>query len=92
MYDGNMGRTAKDFDETQLRDVAGMTELMRVHEREIRKIAEKRTIAARRHQERGVTYDQLANAMGLSGVAVYKLLRGREGSIRARRAKEEQEK
>lgn len=86
MYDGSMTKRNENFDEASLRDVAGMTELMRVREREVRAIAEKRTAAARRHQEAGVTYRQLATAMNLTEVAVYKLLCGRDGSIRERKA------
>lgn len=80
------GMTDKvQFDENELRDIAGYTELMRVKEKELAIIADKRTAAARRHQSRGVSYDQMGAAMKLSGVAVYKILRGRDGRIRDRK-------
>lgn len=69
----------------ELRDVAGLTELMRVKERELKVLSVRRTEAARRHHARGFTYEQLGDAMNLSGVAVYKILRGKDGRIRDRK-------
>ena len=86
-----MATKKQHVDEGELRDVVGLTELMRIKEKELKMLSEKRTKAARRHQENGVTYEQLGHAMNLSGVAVYKILKGKEGRIRDRKAKERAE-
>ncbi|ASR83969.1 HTH DNA binding domain protein [Arthrobacter phage Shrooms] len=60
------------------------TELLRRKEREIEVLSHQRHLAARRHHDAGATYPQLAEAMNVSEVAVYKMLRGRNKTIAER--------
>ncbi|ALY10257.1 HTH DNA binding domain protein [Arthrobacter phage Salgado] len=71
--------TAHDFS-----DVVQYTELLRRKEREIEVLSHQRHLAARRHHDAGATYPQLAEAMNVSEVAVYKMLKGRNKSIAER--------
>ncbi|ASR84185.1 HTH DNA binding domain protein [Arthrobacter phage Wheelbite] len=71
--------TAHDFS-----DVVQYTELLRRKEREIEVLSHQRHLAARRHHDNGATYPQLADAMNVSEVAVYKMLKGRNKSIAER--------
>lgn len=74
-----------------LRDVATMTQMIRHKERERKNLVERRAIAARKHKENGVTYAELGEAMNLSEMGVYKVLRAKDGPIRARKAKDKLE-
>lgn len=68
--------------DADLRDVAALSAAMRNKEQELSALSDRRAAAAARHQQRGVTYAQLAKAMGVSEVAVYKALRRFTGGPR----------
>lgn len=68
-------------------DVVQLTEILRRKEREIELLSKRRSAAAVKHQERGAKYRELAEAMDVSEVAVYKMLRGKNKSITARKGK-----
>lgn len=66
--------------DSELRGIASLTALMRHKEQELADIAERRRLecirlAAGEHGRQKVTYARLAKAMGISDVAVYKILR-----------------
>lgn len=66
--------------DTELRSIASLTALMRHKEQELADIAERRRIecvrlAAGSDERAKVTYARLAKAMGISDVAVYKILK-----------------
>jgi DNA-directed RNA polymerase specialized sigma24 family protein len=68
-------------------DVVQLTEMLRRKEREIELLSQRRSAAAVKHQERGAKYAQLAEAMNVSEVAVYKMLRGKNKTISARKGR-----
>lgn len=57
-----------------LRDVATLTAELRHIEKQAAKASEARAVAALRHHARGMTYQELAEAMGISKQAVFKIL------------------
>lgn len=57
-----------------LRDVATMTAELRQLEKQAARVSERRAAAALRHHARGMTYAELAEAMGVSVQAVFKIL------------------
>lgn len=66
--------------DTELRSIASLTALMRHKEQELADIAERRRqecvrLAAGENGRQKVTYARLAKAMGISDVAVYKILK-----------------
>lgn len=69
--------------DAELRDIAALSAAIRFREQEIVMLAEKRRKAVRRHHANGVTYATMAKAMGISDVATYKILRGKDGPLRA---------
>lgn len=70
-----------------LSDVASLTELIRRKEREIEIISAQRKTAVLRHRESTppVPYADLAEAMDVSEVTLYKIIRGKDGPLRARK-------
>lgn len=70
-----------------LTDVASLTELIRRKEREIEIISAQRKQAVIRHRESTppVPYAELAEAMDVSEVTLYKIIRGKDGPLRARK-------
>lgn len=70
-----------------LSDVASLTELLRRKEREIEIISANRKAAVIRHREADppAPYGDLAEAMGVSEVTLYKIIRGKGGPLRARK-------
>lgn len=70
-----------------LADVASLTELIRRKEREIEIISAQRKAAVLRHREATppTPYAELAEAMGVSEVTLYKIIRGKDGPLRARK-------
>lgn len=68
--------------ENGLRTVAMLTSAMRFKETEIAALAEKRYAKVLWLREQKVTYAQLAEAMGISEVRVYKVLRGHGKPLR----------
>lgn len=70
-----------------LQDVASLTEMIRRKEREIELISARRKQAVLRHRESSppVPYAELAEAMDVSEVTLYKIIRGKDGPLRARK-------
>lgn len=70
-----------------LADVASLTELIRRKEREIEIISAQRKAAVLRHRESTppVPYAELADAMDVSEVTLYKIIRGKDGPLRQRK-------
>lgn len=65
-----------------LADIASYTALMRHKAKEMAAVTDKRRDAVKRHKDNGATYAELAEAMGITDVAVYKILRGKQGPLR----------
>lgn len=57
-----------------LASVATMTAELRHLEKQASRVSDARAAAALKHHAHGVTYEELAEAMGLSRQAVYKIL------------------
>lgn len=75
--------------DSDLRSIASLTALMRHKEQELADIAERRRVecvrlAAGSEDRAKVTYARLAKAMGISDVAVYKILKKGGGKLRDR--------
>lgn len=68
--------------ENGLRAVAMLTSAMRFKETEIADLAEKRHAKVQWLREQKVSYADLAKAMGISEVRVYKVLRGNGKPLR----------
>jgi hypothetical protein len=76
--------------DTELRRISSLTALMRHKEAELADIAEQRRLACIRLSKgedgrQKVTYARLAKAMGISEVAVYKILRKGGPPLRERK-------
>lgn len=89
-YDGGMADTRLPVPDSELRHVASLTALMRHKEAELADLADRRQAACIRlakgtDEHRHATYGQLAEAMGISEVAVYKILRKGGPPLRARK-------
>lgn len=74
--------------ENGLRAVAMLTSAMRFKEAEISDLAEKRLAKIQWLRDRKVSYAQLADAMGISEVRVYKVLRGNGKPLRDKKKEE----
>lgn len=70
-----------------LSDVASLTAMIRRKEREVEILSAQRKQAVIRHREAAppVPYAELAEAMGVSEVTLYKIIRGKDGPLRARK-------
>lgn len=73
--------------DSELRHVASLSAMMRQKEKELRSLSKRRQEECRRlvagsPAYQGVTYRRLAEAMGISEVAVYKILRGTGPGLR----------
>lgn len=79
--------TTAQTTEHNLSDVASLTEMLRRKEREIEIISAQRKQAVMRHRERGCPYADLAEAMDVSEVTLYKIIRGKDGPLRKTKAK-----
>ena len=67
---------AQANDETGLNEIKTLTAMMRQHADDINRLASKRRATVLRLREQKVTYRELAEAMGVSEVTVYKVIRG----------------
>lgn len=65
----------------ELRDVVQYTQMIQVKQREIAVISDRRERAVRKHREHGVSYADLAAAMGVSQARLYKIIKGKEDHI-----------
>jgi hypothetical protein len=79
--------TPPDSTKHDFSDVVQLTEMLRRKEREIELLSHQRHLAVRRHKDTGATYPMLAEAMHVSEVAVYKMLKGRNKTIAERDSK-----
>lgn len=85
-----MTDTRPPVPDSELRHIASLTALMRHKEAELADLAAKRQTAVKRlaagdGDYQKATYDQLADAMGISAVAVYKVLRKGGPPLRERK-------
>lgn len=71
--------------EGNLQKIALLTSAMRVKEAEIMDLAGQRQERVRWLREQGVSYARLAAAMGVSEVACYKMIRGKDGPLKTRK-------
>ena len=78
--------TRTKSDPAVLRDIAGYTTQIRVHEEKRAELAEKRRLAVIRHHQNGISKAAMARAMGITETAVTKILEGGPSEKAARRS------
>jgi hypothetical protein len=67
--------------QADLERLAVTTQMMREHSAQVKTLSAKRRTIALRLRDKQVTYKAMAEAMGITEVAVFKILKGDEGRV-----------
>jgi hypothetical protein len=68
-------------DDEGLEELRLTTQMIREHQAAIKKLGERRRKVALRLRDNGITYKRMAEVMGVTDIAVFKILKGNEDRV-----------